>query len=143
MSREPRRSWVSRLPLGIQEQAGWLFIGILFFLSGLTYALGISESTVVTKAIGPTPLHFWGVGLAFGGGLLSYAIIRSRIVMERLALRFSSISILVFLGFVIVSVPVINAVFSVALGSSLVLLMEIRAAVIKDLLRVAPKRRNK
>ncbi len=135
MSKTP---WVFRLPPGLREQPAWVFIGTFVALAGLGYLLGISDSSTVTRVVTETVLRVWGGVLFVAGLLVIYSTIRANKPLEKLALRVQSISLLLYMGWIVTAIPVSKATLTVALCICLAGLSEIRIAVIKVLLRPLP-----
>lgn len=127
-----------RLPGGLRDQPAWVFIGALCTLAGLSYLLGIAESTSITRVLDPVWLRVWGGFLFVSGGLLTYSTWVGAKALERMSLRFLSLGFLVYMGWVLAAVPLSRATLSVTTVLALVVLSEIRAAVLKMLLRPTP-----
>jgi hypothetical protein len=127
-----------RLPPGLRNQPGWIFIGTLAFLAGLSYAIGIAESTTVTRVLDPEYLRVWGGMLAVSGLLVVTATWSGKTALERMSLRFLSLSFLVYMGWIVVAIPLGRALFTVMMGLALVVLAEIRVAVLTAVLRPLP-----
>lgn len=130
-------TWVMKLPRGLREQPGWVFIGTLSFLSGLSYMLGISESTI-TQVINERWLQVWGGFMGLAGVLVVIGTVTVYRPLERLALRFLSLGLLMYMGWILVAVPFEKATIVIGMCISLIALSEIRAAVIKSILRPLP-----
>lgn len=129
-----------RLPGGVRDQPSQIFIGALLALSGLSYLLGLAESTSITRVLDPTWLRVWGGFLFVSGCLTVWSTWMARRPLERMALRFMSLGLLVYLGWILAAVPVARALFTLALIASMIVLSEIRVAVITVLLRPHPVR---
>lgn len=129
-----RRPWILRLPRGLREQPAWVFIGILVGFAGLSYLFGYTESSVA-KAIPQIGLQIWGFLLTFSGFGVVLAVLRSRPALEKFALRVLSVCLLVYMGWLTTVVDFRRLVLSVVLTLALVVLAEIRIAVIKMLLQ--------
>jgi hypothetical protein len=136
MGRHKRRAWVSRLPTGLRDQPAWVFIGFLIGVVGLTYVAGISESSI-SRAVGVNGLRVWGAFLMCSGFGVVWATIGASHALERLSLRLLSICLLVYSGWLLTVVSWQRAAMTLALTVVLVLLAEIRVAVLKALMRVA------
>jgi hypothetical protein len=127
------KAWILKLPQGVREQSGWIFIGILVALSGIGYMVGIAKSAV-TEAIGPAGLQGWGAFLAVTGCLVTYATWRAKPSLEKLSLRWLAFSLLAYGSWLIVAIPIALAVMPVTLITILVGLAEIRVGYIKLML---------
>lgn len=136
--RKQKLPWILRLPRGLREQPAQLFIGILVGLAGVSYLLGVSQSTV-TQAVGATGLRIWGALLALSGFGVVYATVRARPALEKLALRILSTCMFVYAGWLLAVVPLSRLGLTVALVLALVSLSEIRIAVLKVMLRGEPR----
>lgn len=130
--------WVMRLPGGLRDQPAQIFIGGLFALAGLSYMLGIAESNSITQVLDPTWLRVWGGFLLLSGVLVIWSTWCANRPLERMALRFMSLGLLMYIGWILAAVPFVRAVFTLALVACLIVLSEIRVAVIKVLLRPTP-----
>lgn len=134
MSKVP---WVFRLPPGLREQPAWVFIGTLVALVGLSYLLGFSSSSV-TLVISELWLRVWGGVLFVAGTLVLLGTIRANKPLEMMALRIQSVCLLLYTVWVISAVGISRATLTIMLCVILVLLSEIRIAVIKVILRPLP-----
>lgn len=135
MSKTP---WVFKLPLGLREQPGWVFIGTFISLVGLGYLAGLSKSSAVSQVVSETTLQIWGGVLFTAGVLVVYSTIRANKPLEKLALRVQSIALLMYMGWIVTAIPITSATLTIALCVILSGLSEIRIAVIKILLRPLP-----
>lgn len=137
MSQQRRKKtpWLFRLPNGLQHQPESVFIGLLCVLTGLSYAVGLSSSNRLTERLNPTYLKAWGGFLLISGLLIIYSVIREQYALEILSRRFLSICIAVFLVWITLIVGVTNAAITVMLGTGLIVLGEIRIAVLKLFIR--------
>ncbi len=133
-----RRSWVFRLPEGLREQPGWILIGGLCFLAGLSYLLGIAESTAITRVLSPAWLRVWGGFLGLAGVLVITSTLACNKPLERLSLRLLSLGLMVYAGWILTAVPLSRATMTVVLCISFVGLAEIRVAVLKALFKPLP-----
>lgn len=124
-----------RLPGGLRDQPAQIFIGALFGLAGLSYMIGVAESNSITQVLDPTWLRVWGGFLLLTGALVVWSTWSANRPLERMALRFMSLGLLVYIGWILAAVPFARAVISVALVACLIIYAEIRVAVIKALLR--------
>lgn len=138
MRKSPRPPWVMRLPAGLREQPAWIFIGTLSLLTGLSYLLGLAGSSTINQVLAPTWLRLWGGILCLSGMLVVVSTIRASRALERLALRFLSLCLLVYMGWVLTAVSLSRAALTVMLCVSLVGLSEIRVAVVRALLQPLP-----
>lgn len=127
-----------KLPVGVREQPGWLFVGLLFTTVGLSYLFGVSESTTVSQVLGSGGLRLWGGFLSFSGVLVIIGTWNRNLALEKLALRLLSLGLLAYMGWVITIVPISRATFVVALCASFAGLSEIRIATIKAVLKPLP-----
>lgn len=137
----PRLPWVMRLPRGLREQPAWVFIGLLVGLSGVSYLTGVADSSV-SRAIGETGLRVWGGFLAFSGFSVLWSTLVADPVLEKLALRIMSLSMLVYGGWVVTIIDIRRAVMTLALTLILSGLAEIRVGVLRALLKAAPPKRR-
>lgn len=131
-------SWVMRLPRGLREQPGWVFIGTISAVTGLSYLLGFAQSTAINRVLDPNFLKAWGGFLFFTGSLVVYATIMASRALERLALRFLSVGYLVYLGWVLTAAPISRAMVTTVACVSLIGLAEVRAAVLKAAMKPIP-----
>jgi hypothetical protein len=127
-----------RLPGGLREQPAWVFIGALCALSGLAYLLGIAESNAITRVLAPLWLQVWGGFLLISGGLLTVSTWTSAKPLQRMSLRFLSLGLLVYMGWMLVALPLSRAAFTAMLCVALVGLAEIRVAVLQMAMRPVP-----
>jgi hypothetical protein len=134
--KKPKVPWVMRLPGGLRDQPGWVFIGTLAFLAGLSYLTGLAESTSITRVLDPKWLRVWGGCLCLAGGLVAVSSWVANKALERMSLRFLSLSFLVYMGWILAALPMTRAVFTVTMGLALVVLSEIRVGVLTAVLRV-------
>ena len=125
-----------RLPRGLREQPAWIFIGFLVGLTGLSYLIGFSQSSIST-VVGANALRVWGAFLAFSGFAVVYATFQAKPAFEKLALRTLSICMFVYCGWVLTVIDIRRAAVTTALVLTLVSMAEIRVAVLKALLRTA------
>lgn len=133
-----RNSWVSKLPSGLRDQPGWVFIGTLVALAGLSYLFGFSNSTA-TQVVSALWLRTWGGLLFISGALVVISTIRANKPLEKLALRVQSISLFVYMVWVLSAISFSRATLTVALCVCLIGLSEIRIAVLKALMRPLPE----
>ena len=124
-----------RLPPGLREQPGWIFIGTLCALAGLGYLLGLSESASITRVMNPIWLHVWGGFLALSGSLLVLSTWTRNKPLERMSLRFLSLGLMVYGSWVLTVLPLAKATMTISLCVALTGLAEIRVGVLKALLR--------
>lgn len=130
--------WVMRLPGGLREQPAWIYIGTLCMLAGLSYLVGIAESTSITRVLDPVWLRVWGGFLFLSGGLVAGSSWTSSKPLEKMSLRFLSLGLLVYLGWILAVLPPGRAVLTVTLCIALVGLAEIRVAVLTMAMRPMP-----
>ncbi len=133
--------WIMRLPTGVRQQPGWLFIGLLVFLSGLSFMLGVTTSTI-QEAIGKTGLRGWGAFLAVTGLLVVYATWRAKPSLEKMALRWLILSVLSYASWLLTVVSWRQSVMSVVLSLILCVLAEIRVGFLKLTLDLAGRVRD-
>lgn len=131
------KSWVMRLPRGLAEQSGWIFIGALIFLVGLGYLTGLTTSAV-QEAIGTGGLRVWGGFLAFCGAFVVWATLKQNAAHEKLALRLLSMCLIAYGAWLPLVVPWRNASMAIILSLILVVLAEIRVGFLK--LNLSPPR---
>lgn len=135
---KPRhKSWVMRLPRGIREQTGWLFIGAMTAISGLTYLLDFSTS-IIAQFVDKIWLQAWGGFLFVTGILLVIATSMANRPLEKLALRFLSLGILIYMGWVVAVAPIDRAAITMFLCVAFMIVAEVRVAVIRILLKPLP-----
>lgn len=139
--RHARKSWVMYFPRGLREQSAWVFIGLMLVLSGLTWATGISDSAI-SRAIGNGGLRAWGVSLSVTGVLLISATISARPALEKLSHRILIINIGLYLGWLLVVVPVNAAAPSMLLGGALIVLSGFRIWHLKSLMQAENRLRQ-
>jgi hypothetical protein len=130
--------WVMRLPGGLREQPAWIYIGALCTLAGLSYLLGFAESNTITQVLAPVWLRVWGGFLLVSGALVGGSTWFGNKPLERLSLRFLSLCLLVYMGWILAAVPFNRATLTVTTVVALVGLSEIRVAVLKMVLRSFP-----
>lgn len=133
-----RGSWVMYLPRGLRDQPAWVFIGTLTFLSGLLYVFGFAQSTTLNQVLDADLLRVWGGFEVVAGGLVVYSTVMASRPLERLALRFLSLGLLVYVGWVLTAAPINRAMVTTVTCISLVGLAEIRVAVLKASLKPLP-----
>lgn len=131
---------MSRVPVGVQLNGGWLLVGTIMFMSGLGFASGVTESTTITKLMGDTAIHVWGGVLMTSGALLGVAIWFSRVALEKLALNLMSIALSVYGAWLAAAVPFSRTGLTITLLIIFVGLAQIRVAVLRRLLRPLPRR---
>ena len=141
MTRKPHRPWITRLPTGLREQPAWVFIGFMVGLVGVSYVTGLTQSSIA-QAVGPIGIRIWGAFLMASGFGVVWATIRAKHALERMALRFLSTCMFVYLGWLLTVVPIRRASMAVLLGLVLIGLAEIHMAVLKSLYRATDERRN-
>ncbi len=133
-----RNSWVMRLPRGLRAQPGWVFIGMLCSITGLSYLSGLAQSTNIARILNENFLRTWGGFLFVSGTLIVGATLAENRPLERLALRFLSLGFFVYTGWILTALPLTRATLTVALCVCLIVLSEIRVAVIKVILKPPP-----
>lgn len=129
-------------PRGIREQPAWIFIGLMLVLSGVSWALGIADSAI-SRAIGHAGLRVWGASILVTGVLLISATVSARPALEKLALRILAINLGLYLGWLLVIVPIEAATSSLVLGGALIVLAEFRVWHLKALMASAEKLRKR
>lgn len=127
-----------RLPGGLREQPAWIYIGGLCTLAGLSYLLGIAESNSITEILAPVWLRVWGGFLFVSGLLVAGSTWASNKPLERMSLRFLSLGLLVYMGWILAAIPLSRATLTATTVIALVGLSEIRVAVLKTALRPLP-----
>lgn len=118
-----------RLPRGFREQPGWIFVGALCALVGMSYFLGISESTI-TQSLNPTWLRLWGAILCLTGIMIVGATSTTNRPLERLSLRLLALGLLVYMGWILAVVGFQRAGMVMFMCLSLIVTSQIRVAVI-------------
>jgi hypothetical protein len=127
-----------RLPGGLREQPAWIFIGTLCTLAGLSYLIGLAESSTITQILDPIWVRTWG-GYLCGSGLLVVSSTWMRNVpLERMALRFLSLGFLIYMGWLLAVLPIGKAALTVTMCLALFVLAEIRIAVLTMVMRPLP-----
>lgn len=134
-----RGSWVMRLPHGVRDQPGWIFIGFLCAAVGSSYMLGFSQSVTVQNVLGSVGLRIWGGYLLLAGTLVVVSTWNTNKALERLALRLLSLGLMLYTCWLILAVPLNRATLTVSLCVGLVGMAEIRVAVLKAVLKPLPK----
>lgn len=127
-----------RLPTGVREQPGWIFIGAFCALAGFTYLLGISESNIA-EVLGSIGLQVWGGFLCLSGLMVVGSTWATNRPLERLSLRFLSLGLAAYTAWVILAVPFTKATLTIVLCGCLIGMSEIRIAVIKSALKPLPQ----
>ena len=127
------KPWIMRLPAGLRKQPAWIFIGLLIGFAGLSYVGGFTESSV-SRAVGTVGLRVWGAVLTFSGFAVVLATLRAHPALEKLALRTLSICMAVYGGWLTLDAELNRIVMSIVLLLILIVLAEIRVAVLKMLL---------
>lgn len=125
-----------RLPKGLREQPGWVFIGTLIGMSGLMYVAGLTESRVAI-VIGKVGVQVWGGFMATSGIALVAAILLGKHALQKLALRFMSITLLMYAGYVLTIASIRVSMMTVILIVTLSGLAELEVARLKALIRSA------
>lgn len=133
-----RNSWVNKLPTGLRDQPSQVFTGVLVSLAGLSYLFGLSHSTAL-QVVSELWLQSWGGLLFIAGVLVVFGTLRANKPLERMALRIQSISLFVYMVWVLSAIPLTRATLTVALCVCLIGLSEIRIAVLKALMRPLPE----
>ena len=133
-----RGSWVMRLPAGVREQPGWIFIGFFCAAAGLTYLLGVSQSNVAL-VLGDVGLRVWGGFLCLSGLLVAGSTWAMNRPLERLALRFLSLGLAAYAAWVVLAVSASKATLTIVLSICLIGVAEVRIAVLKASLKPLPK----
>lgn len=127
------KSWVMKLPIGVREQTGWLFIGFMVTIAGISFLTGYSDSAI-TKAIGPVGAQIWGGALALSGLMVTWATWIHNAAHEKLALRFLALCLFGYVGWVLTVVPLNKAITTLILAGILIGLAEIRVGFLKVIL---------
>jgi hypothetical protein len=132
------KAWVTRLPRGLQEQPAWVFIGTLVALAGLSYLLGLSQSSAVAQVLSDNWIRTWGGFLCASGCLVMISTLLANKPLERLSLRLLSLGLFVYMGWVVTAVSWDQATITSAMSIALIGAAEIRVALIKRILRPIP-----
>jgi hypothetical protein len=127
-----------RLPGGLREQPAWIFIGTLCMLAGLSYLVGIAESSTIMRVLDEVWLRIWGGYLFVSGALVVGSVWTLNRALERMALRFLSLGFLIYMGWILAVVPPSRAMLTVMMIIALVGLSEIRVAMLTMALRPLP-----
>ena len=129
------KSWVVRLPRGLREQPGWIFIGFMVFLVGLGYVTTVTTSTV-EDAIGDRGLQGWGFFLMVTGVLVVYATWTAKPALEKMSLRWLVFALLAYTTWLMTVVDLSRAAMTLVLSSILIVSAEIRVGYIKVFLSI-------
>lgn len=127
-----------RLPGGLREQPAWVFIGTLTMLAGLSYMFGLAESVSLSRVLDEWWIRMWGGVLFASGALVVTATWIRSMPLERFSLRALSLSLLVYMGWILTALPLNRAVLLVVLCLALIGLAEIRVAVLRMAMRPLP-----
>lgn len=136
MTKHRKPPLIQRLPRGVREQPAWIFIGVLFIVVGFGYIFQWTHSSVA-EVVGTSGLRVWGVFLAATGFFLITALIKGSPALEKLSLRVLTCNLLVYCGWLVVSVPFNRAVSTVVLAIALCSLTEFRVLYLKALMKQA------
>lgn len=128
-----------RLPNGVRDQPAWIFIGFMCAVAGMSYLLGVSQSSTVESVLGSAGLRLWGGYLFLAGVLVAAATWTANKPLERLSLRLLSLGLLLYTCWIVLAVPINRATLTVTLCVGLVGMAEIRVAVLKAVLKPLPK----
>lgn len=131
------KSWVLKLPRGLREEPGWVFIGFLVTIGGVGFLTGAATSAV-QNAIGTSGLRTWGGALMVVGMLVMWATIRHVPASEKLALRLLELCLLGYVGWLLTVVPLEQSAMSVLLAIVLIGLSEIRVGFLKVIINYGP-----
>jgi hypothetical protein len=115
-----------------------VFIGTLVALGGLSYLLGLSQSSAIAQVLSTGWLRSWGGFLFLAGSLVVGSTVASNKPLERLSLRLLSLSFLVYMGWVLSAVSWDRATITTVMCLALVGAAEVRIAVIKRALKPLP-----
>lgn len=127
------KSWVMKLPIGLREQTGWIFIGFMVAASGLSFLTGFTNSAI-SKAIGSTGLQVWGGWLFVTGLLVMWATWKHNAAHEKMALRLLALCLLSYTCWLLTVVSFKDATMTLVLASILIGLAEIRVGFLKVVL---------
>lgn len=133
MAKHIRKPLISRVPRGLREQPGWVFIGVLMMLVGLGYVTNYTESTIV-NAVGVTGMRIWGTSLFLTGCLLILATIRAKVALEKLALRILSCNMLMYGGWLLSVTSFRRVAMTVVLALLLAVTAELRVIQLRMLM---------
>lgn len=122
-----------KLPVGLREQASWVFIGLFITITGLSFALGLSQSAV-TRAIGQDGLRAWGVFLVVTGVMVTVATWKAKPALEKMALRWLAFAMIAYSAWLLTVVPLRQTGVTIALAAILIGTAEIRVGYLKLLL---------
>lgn len=134
------KTWVMRLPRGVREQPGWVFIGLMSTVTGISYLTGLASSASITSILNPVFVRAWGGFLLLAGVLVAVSTAISNRPLERLSLRLLSLGIIIYLGWILTVVPLSRSMVVLTLGASLAGLCEVRIAFLKSKMTKIPKR---
>ncbi len=134
--RHARPSFLLRLPAGLREQPGWVFIGLMIALVGLGYATGFTESAIV-RAVGETGMRVWGWSLLISGGLVVVGTIRAGVALEKLALRVLTCNMIVYGGWLLSITSARKAAMTLGLALLLAVTAELRVLQLRALIKRA------
>ncbi len=134
-SKRRRKPWILRLPRGVRANPAWIFIGFLFFVSGASLLTGLAEPTTISRALPPFFLNVWGGCIAAGGLTLIWATVKIDILLEKFILRVLSVLIVLYGGWAISAVGIGRAAVTTVLILMIVVVFEIRLAIINLIIR--------
>lgn len=135
-----RRTLMSYVPMGVQLNGGWMFVGVISALTGMGFATGIAESNSVTSVLNPVGLQVWGGVLMLAGILLCVGVAMGRLALEKLSLHFLSVCLVMYGGWILQAVPLGKTGITTALIVVLVVLAQIRCYVVRRLINMQPSK---
>lgn len=127
-----------RLPGGLRAQSGWIFIGTMCALAGLSYLVGLAGTSTVSETLGPIWVRAWGGFLFLSGILVAGSTWVGNRPLERMSLRFLSLGLMIYTGWLLAVLPLGRASLTVSTTLALISLSEIRVAVLTMALRPLP-----
>ncbi len=122
--------WIMRLPQGVREQPAWIFIGLLLSLVGLSYATGVTTSSI-SQVITTVGLRVWGSILFIAGLMVIMSVVRAKVAFEKFALRIMSMVLFCYVGWIVTAIDWKRAAMTVALGLIVICSAEVRIAFLK------------
>lgn len=133
MHRKRRKPWILCLPISFQANPLGLILALMFFIVGLTYALGTAHPGNIADLLNsPTWLRLWGASLCVATGTLAQGIYASNLETEKLGLRLLSLTLVVFALWILLAVGVTGAL-SVAMCGLVIFFCQLRIGVIKQI----------
>lgn len=121
------------MPPGVTNNPSWIFIGVLFTLSGVGILAGVTSENAISEALAPLVRQLWGAFLLIGGVLMVATTIHPDLLLERLTLRVMSITFVTYAGWAL-AVAGLRAIMTLLMCLVLWAVFEVRIAVIRQIL---------